>query len=179
MSKVATLMRIAKITLRSASIPKFAETTHGEYQIRAFKRSEWYELTRSYAMAAGTEMPLFNRLVLYLCGGRLCVVAVNKNNWPVGFDHFYFNDHDLRDSTVHEGYVAVVPAHERQGLASALRRHSIEHFRRAGLVGITTRISHDNAGSMISAKKCGFETVEDYIDLDTNEMRSFMIARLV
>lgn len=176
-SKLKTLTVIGKNVRRSLSIPNFrlAESA-GVYLFRGFVRSDMPSIQNLYTSTTGLPLPLFNRLLLTLCGPRLCIVALAPDGSLVGFDQFFFNDRDLKENTVHEGYVAVAKTHERRGLASAMRRLSAKHFASAGLYGISTRISADNIASMASAVKTGFRSIENYIDPDTREARSYLVA---
>lgn len=176
MLTVRTPKRIFRNVARGWGIPEFKPSFHDSYTIRAYKLSDFSAVKRLYTEAEREEMPLFNRLSLMLCSGRLCAVATSPNGVIVGFDQFYFNERDIKDSTVHEAFITVTAHHSGRGLASALRRHSADHFRKAGLAGISTRISHENAASMASARRCGFKIVEEYIDLDSGKQRAYLIV---
>lgn len=175
--RLNAIMMLAKNVTRGMSCPRLTDTVEGDYTFRGFRPSDLPAIAAIYSEDDGSVLPRYNRLLLKLCGGRLCLVAT-KDSKVIGFDQFYFNDRDLKENTVHEGYVAVAKAHSGRGLASAMRRICAKQFKEAGFSGISTRISQSNRGSMASALKVGFRSIEDYIDPDTSEQRSYLLMRL-
>lgn len=175
--KFTAVFLLLKNWLRSRSSRRFSTSTQGEYTFRTFQPSDVSGIDRLCQEVGRGNLPRYDRLLLKLSGPRMCIVAT-KDGQVIGFDHFYFNDRDLKENTVHEGYVAVSNSHAGRGIASHMRRLSAEHFKRCGFSGISTRISHNNYASMASARKCGFISVEDYSDPGTNEIRSYLIHKL-
>lgn len=90
---------------------------------------------------------------------------------------FYFNQRDLEEGTIHEGFIGVRSSVRGRGIARSLRHYCAEHFRRSGLVGVSTRISVSNAASLKSATRVGFTPVEKYTDPTSDEERYYMVNR--
>lgn len=57
-----------------------------------------------------------------------------------------------------------------------MRKHAIEHFKKAGFNGISTRISINNIRSLKSAEKLGFKVFKQYFDSEMNEERYYLIC---
>ncbi|EPJ1914332.1 GNAT family N-acetyltransferase [Vibrio cholerae] len=93
----------------------------------------------------------------------------------VGMNLFYFNPRDFKEGTIHEGFIGVLPEFEGRGLATAMRKHAIAHFRLSGLSGISTRISKNNISSLRSAEKLGFKPIEEYFDPVIQEDRYYLV----
>jgi GNAT superfamily N-acetyltransferase len=122
---------------------------------------------------------LKGRSILYKKGGcKLVVVTetLDQNEFRiVGIDLFYFNWRDLRECTVHEGFIGVSPTYQNQGIATRMRLHAINHFSKCALDGISTRISLNNRSSLKSALNMGFRPIQTYIDDSSGEERHYLI----
>jgi len=119
---------------------------------------------------------LSKRLLYFIAGRKIIYVAHDiKSNEIVGFDLFYFNDRDIVENTIHEGFIGILPPFQGQGIATKLRRHAIENFRKSRLHGVSTRISESNAASLASAKRLGFKIEESYFDLSIAEIRYYLV----
>lgn len=123
----------------------------------------------------------FKEVLANLIGSRCLIVAVKLNEknekYVVGINLYYLNTRDLKDGTIHEGFIGVLPEHEGQGIATKMRRHAITHFRKAGFSGLSTRISKNNLRSLLSADKLGFKIVDKYFDLAKNEYRYYLVLK--
>ena len=86
------------------------------------------------------------------------------------------NKKDIKENTIHEGFIGVVPEASGRGIATKMRQMAIQHFKLAGFSGISTRISLNNSASLMSAKKIGFQPVEEYQEPSTGEKRYYMIC---
>lgn len=95
----------------------------------------------------------------------------------VGINIYYFNKRDVRENTVHEGFIGVIPEMCGQGIATKMRQMAIRHFKMAGFSGISTRISLSNKASLASAIKIGFQPIEDYQEPSTGERRYYMVCK--
>ncbi|HCZ9577165.1 TPA: N-acetyltransferase [Vibrio cholerae] len=102
------------------------------------------------------------------------VINGSKSN-IVGMELFYFNPRDFKAGTIHEGFIGVLPEFEGRGIATAMRKHAIAHFRLSGLNGISTRISKNNISSLRSAERLGFKPVEEYFDPVMQEDRYYLV----
>jgi GNAT superfamily N-acetyltransferase len=127
------------------------------------------------------RVPLSSRLKkLYSeYGEKLIVVAQLRGTAEiVGLDMFYFNQRDIAEGTVHEGFIGVLPRFEGAGIATRMRNHALWHFKRSGFQGVSTRISRSNIGSLSSAEKLGFNILDEYSDISTGEDRYYLVCDL-
>lgn len=127
-------------------------------------------------------MGYVQRILYYFLSERCLLIALREDaqgqRVAVGVDLYYLNPRDLREGTVHEGFIGVHPAVEGMGVATTLRRQALRHFRKANFSGVSTRISVSNPGSLRSASKLGFEQVEEYIDACSGEQRLYMVCKI-
>jgi GNAT superfamily N-acetyltransferase len=128
------------------------------------------KLTRS-------QLRLYNRL-----GNRIMIIASRSGQdgciQEIAMNMFYLNPRDFKESTIHEGFIGVLPEFEGKGIASQMRKVAINHFKQAGFAGISSRISKSNLASLRSAKKLGFKPVEEYFDDVMNEERYYLVCNL-
>ena len=114
-------------------------------------------------------------------GGRCLLVVEQKDaigvSRIVGMNMYYLNRRDVQEKTIHEGFIGVVPEAGGQGVATKMRQAAIRHFKLAGFSGISTRISLNNSASLMSAKKIGFQPVEEYQEPSTGEKRYYMVCK--
>lgn len=96
----------------------------------------------------------------------------------VGMNMYYLNKKDFQENTIHEGFIGVMPEVGGQGIATKMRKMAGVHFGSMGFAGISTRISLNNHASLCSARKIGFEPVEQYYDTQNHEYRYYMICSL-
>ena len=92
---------------------------------------------------------------------------------------YYLNSRDVREKTIHEGFIGVIPSMTGKGIASAMRSIAKDHFKADGYKGISTRISLNNVSSLQSAIKTGFTPIEEYAEPSTGDRRYYMIAKLI
>jgi len=141
----------------------------------------WFDMRSTNSLLRQVGHTGFGRLQvirLFLHGSQTTFVLVDEGERSlVGIDHFYFNERDIKASTIHEGFIGVLPELRGQGLATELRTCAIEHFRKSGLKGISTRISTGNAASLRSAEKLGFRVIEAYWDDVLDEDRLYLQLR--
>lgn len=119
---------------------------------------------------------------LYKHIGKRCLFVVEQkdvlgSSKIIAMNMYYLNSRDIREGTIHEGFIGVMPEVGGQGIATKLRQMAVEQFRISGFSGISTRISLDNSASVMSAKKIGFQPVEEYQDATTGEQRYYMICK--
>ncbi len=105
---------------------------------------------------------------------RLCIVAEDQSAGIVAFVFFYFNDRDVRERTVHEGFIGVLPEFQGRGIGTTMRRHAVAHFAGAGLAGMSTRITLSNTASLNPSLKLGFQIVDRYQDSHSAEERAYL-----
>ena len=108
----------------------------------------------------------------------VAVCSGDSGDVIVGMNMYYFNPRDVREKTIHEGFIGVIPEMNGRGIATTMRLHAKQHFARAGLAGISTRISVANKSSLSSAEKVGFVPIEKYIDVHSGDLRYYMVSNL-
>lgn len=139
------------------------------------------QIKQIYMELSGNELSSSNIKLLKYCAKKLVIIAEKKVNGSekiIGMDLYYMNPRDFQESTVHEGFIGVLPGYEGQGIATQMRKHAMAHFKQARFKGISTRISKNNIGSLRSAEKLGFKPVEEYYDSLKNEDRYYMVCKL-
>ena len=138
--------------------------------------SEIYQELNDGAVFSRIQRELYSRV------GRRCMLVVEQRepfgaSKIVGMNMYYLNKRDIQENTIHEGFVGVVPAANGRGIATQMRQIAIRHFKSAGFSGISTRISLNNVASLMSAKKIGFQAVEEYQEPSTGEQRCYMVFK--
>lgn len=103
--------------------------------------------------------------------------GVDGRSRVIGMNMYYFNARDILENTVHGAFVGVSESMAGRGVATTLRKVAMQHFARNGIYGISSRISLDNKASLHSAKKLGYQPVEQYFDPDTNTERYYLVWR--
>lgn len=157
-SRVATVRRELSFYLEAGSIPV---SRSAGVLYRGAKRSEIFRFREFYLThnPEGT-FGCFRLLLCLMTCPKLVVVACSvEQKKLIGVDFFYFNERDLEELTVHEGFIGVARCFEGRGIATSMRFLAKLHFASAGISGISSRISKDNLASMASARKAGFKPV--------------------
>lgn len=129
----------------------------------------------------GTKLGIFRRILYSIVGSRILLLAFkNHESNPVivAINMYYLNRRDVKENTIHEGFIGVMAEAAGKGVATQMRNIAKLHFGSNGIKGISTRISVNNLGSLRSAKKTGFVPVEQYYDSEMKEDRYYMICEL-
>lgn len=149
---------------------------------RGYQKEDESQIARIYAaLNGGAKFAGLRKWLFNIVGSRLMLVAVSTDDSGeviVGMNMYYFNPRDVREKTIHEGFIGVVPEMNGRGIATTMRLHAKQHFARAGLAGISTRISLANTSSLTSAEKVGFVPIEKYTDIQSGEFRYYMLSKL-
>lgn len=154
----------------------------GELLFRGYSPSDADAISKIYyELNNGVDFSGLQR-VLYRCIGKRCLLVVEQRDAAgaskiVGMNIYYMNKKDVKENTIHEGFVGVVPEACGRGIATKMRQMAIWHFKSAGFSGISTRISLKNSASLVSAKKIGFQPVEKYQEPSTGEQRYYMVCK--
>lgn len=141
-------------------------------------------MTRLYHNLNGKrELGLALETLYCISGRKAMLVATPDTKYGskgsvIAMNMYYRNDRDFRENTIHEGFIGVSAHFEGRGIATQMRNLAKNHFARAGLSGISTRISISNHASLRSAEKVGFGPVDSYWDEDMCEDRYYMICKL-
>lgn len=107
--------------------------------------------------------PMLNWLVwLYrFRAPQLLSMALNSKNELVGYECFMFNEAEIKDHILHEVYVGV--SDEGKGIATALRKFSIETYDFGNIKGISTVASMQDIKALRSAQKAGYAITKQSI----------------
>lgn len=179
--KLMGLFFLTKSSVKAVLLPKILESQNGSLTIRGANADDINNIKDIYEKLNLQDFSNYRQIQFKLHSNRTIVVAeqyLDGIKKIVGMDMYYLNRRDFNEGTVHEGFIGVIPESEGQGIATQMRIQAIEHFRSAGFKGISTRISKNNLGSLISAKKLGFEPVEEYFDSIMSEDRYYLIFNL-
>lgn len=168
--------------IHARNVKAFPETTVNGLTFRSYQKDDARQVSKIYAaLNNGAKFIGLRKWLYNLVGPRLMLVAVSAGDSGdvlVGMNMYYFNPRDVREKTIHEGFIGVVPEMNGRGIATTMRLHAKQHFTRAGLDGISTRISLTNTSSLTSAEKVGFVSVEKYLDSHNGELRYYMVSKL-
>lgn len=154
------------------------ETKVGDCAFRGATENDLEQLMPIYKKLNGIELSTNNIKLLKYCSKKLVVIAekeIDGRKKIVGMDLFYMNPRDFKESTIHEGFIGVLPEYEGQGIATQMRKYAIAYYNQAGFTGISTRISKKNFGSLRSAEKLGFKPIEEYYDEIMREERYYLV----
>jgi RimJ/RimL family protein N-acetyltransferase len=99
-------------------------------------------------------------------------------NLLIGTELYYFNQRDLQEKTIHQGFRGILPAWQGRGIGTLLTGYAISHFKNSKIDGISSRVSLNNLASLRSNMKLGFKPVEEYFDKDMCENRYYLVRPL-
>lgn len=119
------------------------------------------------------------KLLYQYASNKLVLIVIDpQQNQLIGLNIFYFNKRDLKENSIHAGFIGVDPQYQGQKIASTMRKRIKHHFMQSSLKGISSRISLNNEGSLRSALKVGFKPIEKYYDNTLNEERYYLVCSL-
>lgn len=167
----------------ASGVPCIKEEKIGDLNFRGYQISDESEILKIYQNSnKGNGLSLLQRKLFSWIGSRFMIVVEQKElsgqSRIVGMNMYYANKRDLKENTIHEGFIGVVPVLSGRGIATTMRKMAVNHFRLAGFIGISTRITVSNTASLRSAKNIGFESVEQYNDTQIQDDRYYMICKL-
>lgn len=179
--KLISFVFLTRSSIKVVCLPTLFESKNGDLKIRGANSDEINEIDNIYEKLSFQKFSKYQRMQFKLHSKKTVIVAEKYAEGVkkiVGMDMYYLNSRDFSEGTIHEGFIGVIPESEGQGIATQMRKQAIEHFRNVGFKGISTRISKNNLGSINSAKKLGFEPIEEYFDSVMNEDRYYLICNL-
>lgn len=152
----------------------------GVLLFRGYCSSDEKEIADIYKkLNSGSIFSRLQRALYRRIGQRFMLVAEERDQFGyvkvVGINMYYLNKRDVFENTIHEGFIGILPRAGGKGVATKMRKIAIKNFKSAGFLGISTRISLNNTASLMSAKKIGFQVVEEYKDKTTGEHRFYMV----
>lgn len=146
---------------------------------RGYNISDESQISKLLLELSGFGFSLEQRWLYRIVGEKMLRVAVSIDDERiVGVEMFYFNKRDIIDGTIHEGFIGVLPDMNNRGIATTMRKISLDDFSHMKLRGVSSRISDDNLASVRSAKKLGFRIIEEYFDSYVNANRYYLIYNL-
>lgn len=179
--KAKTLLFLAKSSASVVFLANISKSTTDGLIIRGASYSEIKNVEKIYKELNSTSFSNYQKIQYKLHSKKTIIIAEKNSDGlkkVVGIDLYYLNPRDLKDGTIHEGFIGVLPEFEGQGIATKMRMIAKKHFQNQGFDGISTRISKLNLGSLISAKKLGFKPVEEYYDKLMDEDRYYLVCKL-
>lgn len=183
MNKLFRLLFLSKIKIKEffkfLLIEEIKIQDSGKFIIEGARLSDFSQLDNIYFLLNGKKLSQIHKFsLIFNSNKRLLVVKKKTDNRKeiVGMNFYYLNSRDFKEGTIHEGFIGVMTEFEGRGVATQMRKHAQFHFKKAGFSGISTRISENNLGSLHSAEKLGFKSIDEYKDPVTNEKRFYMIS---
>lgn len=85
---------------------------------------------------------------------KLMSIALNAKGEVIGYECFMFNEVEVADRIIHEVYVGVTE--EGKGIATALRKFSLETYDFGSVTGVSTVALMHDIKALRSAQKAGF-----------------------
>ncbi|XLX42193.1 GNAT family N-acetyltransferase [Ectopseudomonas mendocina] len=181
-NKILNILFFARNINAARRVFEIKRGTFGDFVFRGYSPVDVGSIAAIYQELNGGAV--FSRLQrkLYMRIGRRCLFVVESMDMfgvsrIIAMNMYYFNRRDIRDNTVHEGFIGVLPEFGGRGIATKMRKMAVEHFSVSGFSGISTRITLDNTASLVSARKIGFQPVEKYEEPATGEQRYYMICK--
>jgi hypothetical protein len=149
-----------------------------EIVIRGASIKELKEALCIYSVYNNNDKIGISRYMVYLFVSRKMVfiardISVNR---IIGTELYYFNQRDLREKTVHQGFRGILPAWQGRGMGTSLTACAVNHFKNSKIDGISSRVSLNNLASLRSNMKLGFRPVEAYFDENMHENRYYLIC---
>jgi GNAT superfamily N-acetyltransferase len=146
--------------------------------IKGAARKEIKEILAIYSYFNDFRQIAFEKRILYFLVSKKCVFAAKdmEANKIIGVELYYFNNKDIDDHTIHQGFRGVLPAWQGNHIGSKITAHAVNHFKRGCFDGISTRVSLNNIPSLKSNSNQGFRPVEKYFDADMKEERYYLIC---
>jgi RimJ/RimL family protein N-acetyltransferase len=165
---------IASFSLEN--IPKLI--IDGQIIVCGASRKELKEALCIYSFYNNQNKIGISRYIVYLFISRKMVfiardISVNR---IIGTELYYFNQRDLREKTVHQGFRRILPAWQGRGIGTSLTGYAVNHFKNSKINGISSRVSLNNMASLRSNMKLGFRPVEEYFDENMHENRYYLIC---
>lgn len=186
LAKVGRIFDVALYVVRNISMARKLDDIESRecdgLIFRGYSESDADSISKIYNnLNGGANFSLIQHCLYGHIGRRCLFVAeqIDEMGLPkvVGMNLYYVNKQDIQENTIHEGFIGVIHELNGRGVATTMRRMAIRHFKLAGFFGISTRISLNNAASLVSAKKIGFLPHEEYRDAVTGERRYYMVCK--
>ncbi|UYO99168.1 GNAT family N-acetyltransferase [Oceanotoga sp. DSM 15011] len=131
------------------------------------KNNFWKILTLYQDNNLGLRLNLDKKILYKFLGKKYCYIIIDKrNNTFVGMGMYYFNRKDIKEKTIHEGYIGLKKEYREKGLGTISRKYALEHFSKLKfLKGVSSRVSLDNIPSLKGNLKLGFKIEKNILIL--------------
>lgn len=134
-----------------------------KYLFVGMERADFFKFRFLYFMASGKKLNLFQFVLSWLYSDRLVMCCIEKStNRLIGAEIYYFNQRDLDNSTIHQGYRMIHHSYQGMGIGTMLTKYSLRHFKSQNLQGVSSRVKSDNMSSLKSNLKSGFKIAETF-----------------
>jgi len=157
-------------------LQEFEKADFDNFEVEPLKRKNLKKVLELYKeFCEGKSLTMERYLLLRFAGSKYCYILRSKEGEVFGMGIFYFNKRDLKERTIHEGYIGLKIEYRGIGIGTLARQYAIKHFAKTGyLKGISSRISLDNVASLKGNMKLGFEIKEKYWDKEENKERAYL-----
>lgn len=174
-----TLRIICNITI-TLVMPCIKEKQIGNYVIKRCEKKHIPQIISLYKkFNKQKRTPILLTCIMTFMNNKLVYIITNKDGLLMGFQILYFNFYDIRNLSIHEGFIAVAEEFRGLGLSRKLRENTLKDLSRIRwLRTVTSRISISNTRSMTGAINLGFREKRRYFEKKTNEERAFMVCDL-
>lgn len=181
-SVISGLTFIARNIRAARKVPEIKSEKVEELLFRGYIPSDASAISAIYKKLNNETIFSCVQQELYSWVGRRYMIVVEHGDISgatkiVGMNMYYLNKRDIQENTVHEGFIGVDPMMGGRGIATKMRQIAFQHFKSSNFSGISTRISLNNAASLNSAIKIGFQAVEEYRESSTGEQRYYMVCK--
>jgi len=170
---------IIRNVLYSTNIPEFQKFEYDNFTIEPCRSEDLEETFCLYKdLHNGKDLPKQNKLLLHLAGNKFCYIIKSENK-IIGLGLYYFNKKDIKENTIHEGYIGLKKEYRGKGIGTIARKNALYHFSRVKrITGVSSRVNLDNEASYRGNIKLGFEIKEKYFDTGSSKERVYLVCDL-
>jgi len=159
-------------------LPQVKTIRFDNYYIHALDRKRIKAAIELYErLSIRKKMPPKMKLLYWLIGKKLCIIATNNKGRLIGAGFYYFNKRDIKDKTIHQTFTGVVENMQRKGIVTQIRTHAINNFAKSFIEGVSSRVNINNEPSLAINLKIGFKIVEEYYDEKLGVKRYYLVYR--
>ena len=146
--------------------------------ISGVSRKELKDIYAVYARIYNNKYPKIQSRIVYFFLSQKCVFSAKEKTTGkiIGIMLFYKTKRDVIENTIHIGFTGILPEFQGQKIGTKITVHSVNHFKKSNLNGISTRISLNNLPSLKTYMGLGFKPVDKYFDKKINEERYYLIC---
>ncbi len=157
------------------------ETIESEhYVMEPLKRKDIMEVFKLFKkLNNGLELSLDRKILLMFSSTKFCYILRSQDGEIFGMGLYYFNKRDVKEKTIHEGYIGLTEKFRGIGIGTEARKNALKHFAKFKfLKGVSSRITLDNTPSLKGNINLGFEIKEKYWDKKEGKERTYLVCNL-